>query len=55
MIQKKKSRIIDQTSKNLEIKIYQIGKISSNKKRSVIIDEKGREILLKNKGYVHQF
>ena len=50
-----KSRIIAQTSKNLGIKISKIGKICSNKKRSVIIDQKGREIELKNKGYVHQF
>ena len=52
---KDKSRIISQTSKNLGIKISKIGKICSNKKRSVIIDEKGNEIVLKNKGYVHQF
>ena len=52
---KDKSRIIAQTSKNLGIKISKIGKICSNKKRSVIIDEKGREIELKNKGYIHQF
>ena len=50
-----KSRIIAQTSKDLGIKISKIGKICSNKKRSVIIDKKGREIELKNKGYVHQF
>jgi len=52
---KDKSRIIAQTSKNLGIKISKVGKICSNKKRSVIIDEKGKEIVLKNKGYVHQF
>ena len=52
---KDKSRIIARTSKNLGIKISKIGKICSNKKRSVIIDEKGKEIVLKNKGYVHQF
>ena len=52
---KDKSRIIAQTSKNLGIKISKIGTICSNKKRSVIIDEKGKEIVLKNKGYVHQF
>ena len=52
---KDKSRIIAQTSKNLGIKISKIGKICSNKKRSVIIDEKGKEIVVKNKGYVHQF
>ncbi len=50
-----KSRIIAQTSKDLGIKISKIGKICSDKKRSVIIDKKGREIELKNKGYVHQF
>ncbi|MBD1152368.1 thiamine-phosphate kinase [Pelagibacterales bacterium SAG-MED22] len=52
---KDKSRIIARTSKNLGIKISKIGEICSNKKRSVIIDEKGKEIVLKNKGYVHQF
>jgi len=52
---KNKSRIISKTSKNLGIKISKIGKICSNKKRSVIIDEKGKKIVLKNKGYVHQF
>ncbi|MDC3184508.1 thiamine-phosphate kinase [Candidatus Pelagibacter sp.] len=52
---KDKSRIIAQTSKNLGIKISKVGKICSNKKRSVIIDEKGKEIVPKNKGYVHQF
>ncbi len=52
---KDKSRIIPQISKNLGIKISKIGEICSNKKRSVIIDEKGKEIVLKNKGYVHQF
>ena len=52
---KDKSRIIDQTSINLGVKISKIGEICSNKKRSVIIDEKGREIELKIKGYVHQF
>ena len=52
---KDKSRIIAQTSKNLGIKISKIGKICSNKKRSVIIDKKSKEIVLKNKGYVHQF
>ena len=52
---KKKSRIITQTAKSLGIKISKIGEIYSNKKKSVIIDEKGKEIKLKNKGYVHQF
>ena len=52
---KDKSRIIAKTYKNLGIKISKIGKICSNKKRSVIIDEKGKEILIKNKGYTHKF
>ncbi len=52
---KKKSRIITQTAKSLGIRISNIGEIYSNKKKSVIIDEKGKEIELKNKGYVHQF
>ena len=51
----KKDRIIKKISKILEIKISKIGKILSSKKRSVIIDEKGKQIVLKNKGYIHQF
>ena len=51
----KKDRIIKKISKILEIKISKIGKILSSKKRSVIIDEKGEQIVLKNKGYIHQF
>ena len=50
-----KSRIISKIARTTGIKISKIGKICSNKKRSVIIDEKGKEIVLKNKGYVHQF
>tara|TARA_B100001027_G_scaffold187011_1_gene139645 strand:- start:37 stop:996 length:960 start_codon:yes stop_codon:yes gene_type:complete len=52
---KDKSRIIAKTSKNLRIKISKIGKICSNKKSSMIVDEKGKELLVKNMGYVHQF
>ena len=50
-----KSRIILNTSKNLGIKITKIGKIISGNKKSVIIDQKGKQILVKNKGYTHQF
>ncbi|MDC1033356.1 thiamine-phosphate kinase [Candidatus Pelagibacter sp.] len=50
-----KSRIILNTSKILGIKITKIGKINSSKKKSIIIDKKGKKIELKNKGYVHQF
>ena len=51
----RKARIIKNISKVLEIKISKIGKILSSKKRSAIIDEKGKQIVLKSKGYIHQF
>ena len=50
-----KSRIISNISKNLGIKITKIGKINSTNKKSFVIDQKGKQIRLKNKGYVHQF
>ena len=50
-----KSRIINNTSKNLGIKITKVGKIISGSKKSIIIDQKGKQILIKSKGYTHQF
>ena len=50
-----KSRIIHSTSKILGTKITKIGKIGSGTKKSYIIDHKGKQTLLKNKGYLHQF
>ena len=50
-----KSRIISNTAKKLGIKISKIGKITSNKHKSIIIDQKGRELLVKKKGYRHEF
>ena len=50
-----KSRIIHKVSKIIGAKITKIGKISSSSKKSYIIDPKGKQILLKNKGYLHQF
>ena len=50
-----KSRIIHSTSKNLGIKITKIGKIYLGNAKSVVINQKGKEIQLKNKGYIHQF
>jgi thiamine-monophosphate kinase len=50
-----KSRIILNTSKKLGIKITKIGKILSGIKKSIIIDQKGKQIELKNKGHTHQF
>ena len=49
------NRIIRNTSKNLGIKITKIGKITSRIKKSIIIDQKGKQIKVKNKGYTHQF
>ncbi len=50
-----KSRIIKKTAQSLGIKISKIGKICSNHEKSQIIDEKGKKITLKNKGYYHKF
>ena len=49
------SRIINKTFKKLNIKVSKIGKINSFKHKSVIIDQKGKHLLIKNKGYCHQF
>jgi len=51
----KKSRIIESISKNIGVKITKIGKIISGKKKSFIIDTKGKQIRPINKGYTHQF
>ena len=50
-----KSRIIKKISKIIGVKITKIGKIISGKNRSKIINEKGKQIEAKNKGYIHQF
>ena len=50
-----KEEIIFNTSKDLGIKITKIGKINSSINNSRIINQKGKQILLKNKGYIHQF
>ena len=50
-----KSRIISKTSKSLGIKISKIGKICNASQKSQIIDQKGKEIDLKNKGFYHNF
>jgi thiamine-monophosphate kinase len=49
------NRIILNTSKKLGIKISKIGKIIPNNQQSVVIGEKGKQLLVKNKGYRHQF
>ena len=50
-----KARIIQSASKVTGIKITKIGKIISGKDRSLIFDEKGKQIQAKYKGYIHQF
>ena len=50
-----KSRIISNTSKDLGIKISKIGKIVSNNKKSLLINQKGEHLLIKKQGYKHQF
>ena len=50
-----KARIIQKASKRTGIKITKIGKIVSGKDRSLIFDEKGKQIQAKSKGYIHQF
>ena len=50
-----KIRIIHNTAKNLGIKITNIGKIISGSKKSLMIDQKGKQILVKSKGYAHEF
>ena len=50
-----KKRIIKNISKNTGTKITKIGKIISNKNRSVVINSKGKQIKANKKGYVHQF
>ena len=50
-----KTRIIKNISKILGVKITKIGTINSSNKKSSIIDQKGKLIRVKNKGYTHQF
>tara|TARA_B100001093_G_scaffold322463_1_gene307698 strand:- start:314 stop:1273 length:960 start_codon:yes stop_codon:yes gene_type:complete len=50
-----RSRIINRASKINSIKITKIGKIIRNDQVPSIINQKGEEILIKNKGYIHNF
>ncbi len=50
-----KARIIQKASKTTGIKITKIGKIVSGKDRSLIFNEKGKQIRAKSKGYIHRF
>ena len=50
-----KARIILGVSKKLRVKISKIGKICSNNCKSIVADRKDKELLVKSKGYRHQF
>mgnify|MGYP006140318693 CR=1 FL=1 len=50
-----KARNISKIAKSLGIKISKIGKVCSSSQNSQVIDQKGKKIPLKNKGYYHKF
>jgi thiamine-monophosphate kinase len=52
---KNKMRIIKKIASNCRVKLTKIGTIQSHVKKSSIIDDKNRQITLKNKGYFHKF
>ena len=52
---KDKVRIIKKISSNFRVKLTKIGSIQSHDVKSSIIDDKNRQITLKNKGYFHKF
>jgi len=52
---KKKIRIIKKIASNFRVKLTKIGSIQSHDVKSSIIDDKNRQITLKNKGYLHKF
>ena len=52
---KDKMRIIKKIAYNYRVKLTKIGSIQSYLKKPSIIDDKNRQITLKNKGYLHKF
>ena len=52
---KNKMRIIKKIALNCRVKLTKIGSIQSHFEKSSIIDDKNRQITLKNKGYFHKF
>ena len=52
---KNKTRIIKKIASNFRVKLTKIGSIQSHVEISSIIDDKNRQINLKNKGYFHKF
>ena len=47
--------IINKTAKSLGVKISNIGKICVSSQKSEIIDQKGKKITIKQKGFYHKF
>ena len=52
---KNKMGIINKIASNCRVKLTKIGSIQSYVEKSSIIDDKNRQITLKNKGYLHKF
>ena len=52
---KNKMRIIKKIASDCRVKLTKIGSIQSHVEKSSIIDDKNRQITLKNKGYFHKF
>ena len=50
-----KFKIISKIAQSSGIKISKIGKITSNRNISQILDQKGNKIAIKEKGYLHKF
>tara|TARA_X000000950_G_C13819802_1_gene621410 strand:- start:130 stop:1089 length:960 start_codon:yes stop_codon:yes gene_type:complete len=50
-----KSKIISKIAQSSGIKISKIGKITSSRNISQILDQKGKKIAIKEKGYLHKF
>ena len=50
-----KSRIISKIAKSIGIRISKIGRITSATHKSQIIDQKGKKITIKERGYLHKF
>jgi len=52
---KRKKLLIKNISKSSKIRITKIGKILNKSQQSSLLDEKNKKIILKNKGYFHNF
>ena len=52
---KNKKRIINKIASNSGVKLTKIGSIQRHVEKSSIIDDKNKQITLKNKGYFHKF